>query len=220
MLPVAMAKQGAQEVEWQFDAVDIRPVERWLVQSLAKPASMSVTPACVQTIVDTYTDTDDWRLYRAGYSLRIRRTVSRFEATLKGLDAAVDGLRLRQEISQPVASADLSGLPAEGGPVGDRVRAMIGNSHLEPLFQVRTRRKIFQLDAGGAPAAEIVLDQTTIPVADGHEPARLRRVEVEARGVRRGHRLNDLLPPTEAVHRRVQSLQRGLEPPHRAPDPE
>src|SRR5256885_5682197 len=91
MLPVAMAKQGAQEVEWQFDAVDIRPVERWLVQSPAKPASMSVTPAGVQTIVDTYTDTDDWRLYPGRYFLPIWRPGRRVFGPLQGVGAGGGG---------------------------------------------------------------------------------------------------------------------------------
>src|SRR3989442_15662459 len=101
MLPVAMAKQGAQEVEWQFDAVDIRPVERWLVQSPAKPASMSVTPAGVQTIVDTYTDTADWRLYRGGYSLRVPRTGGRGEGPLWGVGAAGGGAPRRAGEAPP-----------------------------------------------------------------------------------------------------------------------
>src|SRR2546428_5841662 len=115
MLPVAMAKQGAQEVEWQFDAVDIRPVERWLVQSPAKPASMSVTPAGVQTIVDTYTDTDDWRLYRAGYSLRVRRTGRRVPGPPQGMGAAGGGRPPRRAASPPRGPAGPSRAPRRRG---------------------------------------------------------------------------------------------------------
>ena len=62
-----------QEVEWQFDAVDLRPVQRWL-SSRGADAVPSVGPGPVREHVDTYWDTDDWRLYRAGWSLRTRDT--------------------------------------------------------------------------------------------------------------------------------------------------
>jgi CHAD domain-containing protein len=47
------------------------------------------------------------------------------------------------------------------------------------LFQVRTRRRVFLLVLDGTAAGEVAVDRTTIPVADGSEAARLRRVEVE-----------------------------------------
>jgi CHAD domain-containing protein len=49
------------------------------------------------------------------------------------------------------------------------------------MFEVRTRRRTFQLLLEGIPAGELALDWTTIPV-DGGEPARLRRIEVELLG--------------------------------------
>jgi hypothetical protein len=60
------------EVEWQFDALDLRPVERWLatLPTLAVETDGGGTvTALAQTprrLVDSYLDTDDWRVARAG----------------------------------------------------------------------------------------------------------------------------------------------------------
>src|SRR5207247_63717 len=53
-----------------------------------------------------------------------------------------------------------------------------GNRPLLLLCEVRTSRRPYLLDVGPA-RAEVVLDETTIPVADSNRPVRLRRVEVE-----------------------------------------
>ena len=71
------------EVEWQFDALDLRPVERWLARLAAAGPSAGGTgrpenpgwravAAGPVSIVDRYLDTEDWRIGRAGYVLRLR----------------------------------------------------------------------------------------------------------------------------------------------------
>ena len=61
------------EIEWQFDALDLRPVERWLatLPTLAVETDDGGTvTALAQTprrLVDSYLDTDDWRVARAGF---------------------------------------------------------------------------------------------------------------------------------------------------------
>src|SRR5215475_8714449 len=93
----------AREVEWQFDAVDLRPVVRWLEGSDGATA-LEFTAAARGSVtqVDVYLDTDDRRFQRAGYALRVRR-VGRArtggEAMLKGLDASPadgNGPRIRR----------------------------------------------------------------------------------------------------------------------------
>jgi hypothetical protein len=67
------------ELEWQFDALDLRPVERWLStfgttlfeEGGERALTASAQPA--QRIVDSYLDTDDWRMARAGFAVRARR---------------------------------------------------------------------------------------------------------------------------------------------------
>ena len=165
-----------REVEWQFDAIDTRPVERWL-----NAAGDVVSPGGTKRFVDTYADTDDWRLYRAGYSLRLRVGQGGTEASMKSLSAGANGLRDRTEIAEQLPAGSLETLPAGEGPVGRRVRAVAGSHAIRPKFQVRTRRQTYLVSSNGSAAAEVALDATTIPV-EGREPARLLRVEVETNG--------------------------------------
>ncbi len=180
-----MAKD-VREIEWQFDALDLRPVLRWLANSGAWTDGGGISVAAVGSVsqADLYLDTDDQRFHRAGYALRIRRVGRRreAEATLKGLDSASSaepGLRSRREVSERLAGADPALLASAAGPVGERLRAVAGRKRLLPLFEVRTRRRTFTVEAEGSVPGEIALDETAIHPADGGPPARFRRVEVE-----------------------------------------
>jgi triphosphatase len=177
----------SREMEWQFDALDLRPVERWLSAPEEWQAATGVTvaPDGSKVEVDLYLDTDDWRFRRAGYALRLRRVGRRrtAEATLEGLDSVASGeraLRVRRELSESIEAADPALLLGSGGEVGDRARAVAGRKPLLSLFEIRTRRRVFTLTVDGLPPAELSLEETTIRAADGEPPTRLRRVEIDA----------------------------------------
>jgi CHAD domain-containing protein len=194
------------EVEWQLDAIDLRPVERWLAVRGALPSGRSrargglgqqADPAAdepkqllvsmpgleavagpVKRLVDAYFDTPDWRLGRSGYVLRTRQRAGRFEATLKDLAPSTAGLRRRLEVTEPLASAELDGLdPA--GPVGRRVKPLIGTRVLSQVLEVRTRRRPYALEVRGTPVGEVALDDTVIVAGEERHRIRLQRVEVE-----------------------------------------
>jgi CHAD domain-containing protein len=177
----------AHEVEWQFDTVDLRPVLRFLERPAGweDAGRVHVAPAGSDNHVDLYLDTRDRRFQRAGYALRIRRPMRRgvrgFEATLKALDPGDprSGLRNRREVSEEIDDPDPASLALASGAVGERVRAVAGTKPLLSLFEVRTRRRVFSMEADGVPPAELALDETAIRQADGASPARIRRVEIE-----------------------------------------
>ncbi|HET6171762.1 MAG TPA: CHAD domain-containing protein [Gaiellales bacterium] len=179
--------EGVRDVEWQFDAVDFRPVQRWLDQPERRndPSAVEVAADGSGVIqVEVYFETDDWRFRNAGYALRIRRLGRRHgaEASLKGLNpvsGGVPGLRSRLELSERLEGADLQTLLRAGGPVGRRVRALRGRKRLLPLFEVRTRRRTFVLNAPGSPSGTIAFDETAIRPPRGGSPVRLQRVEIE-----------------------------------------
>ncbi len=206
------------ETEWQFDAVHLAPVQRWLGQHAE--GTIRVEPAGTRSLVDTYLDTSDLRIYRARRSLRLRRIGRRTEMTLKTHAPAVAGVRSREEITERLPVPDVAALGADG-EVGWRVRALIGRRQLTELFEVRTRRQVFTLQHGARRAGELVLDRTVIGIGPRLEPARLRRVEVEvadatepeiATFVERLRRECGLLL---ATHTKFESgfLARGLEVP-------
>ena len=173
------------EIEWQFDALDLRPVERWLatlpalaietrdggtVTALARPP---------RRLVDSYLDCDDWRIARAGFVVRTRRRGRHDEVTLKDKRPAEgSGLRQRLEVTEVLPPPGLAALGHEG-PVGRRLRAIVGSRRLREVLQVRTRRRPFALRVGGVDVAEIALDDTMIVVGTGQRPMQLRHVEVE-----------------------------------------
>jgi triphosphatase len=172
--------EGRREIEWQLSAPDLGLVRTWLSDHDSVDG-LTIEALPGQTILDTYLDTDDWRIRRAGFALRLRDSPGRIEATLKDLAPASDGVRVRREFSEPLARADFEALAVGSGPVSSRVHDVTGPAPLKALFRVRTRRECFAAVAqGGQPAAEIALDDTVIAAADGDPSEHLRRVEVEA----------------------------------------
>ncbi|HSZ36752.1 MAG TPA: CHAD domain-containing protein [Acidimicrobiales bacterium] len=175
------------EVEWQFDALDLRPVERWLATlptlAIETEGGGPVT-ALAQTprrLVDSYLDTDDWRVARAGFVARTRQRGRNIEVTMKDMRPAQgDGLRQRLEVTEVMPLGGVRDLGPDG-PVGRRLHAIVGTRALDEVLQVRTRRRPFALRVGGVDVAEVALDDTVIVVGGGQRPMQLRRVEVEVR---------------------------------------
>jgi triphosphatase len=236
VLSQAHQASDQREVEWQFDAFDLRPVERWIAPRMeaASPADGEAANAVVPTasngavlrpkppreLVDTYLDTGDWRFHRAGYALRLRRHGRHVEATLKSLAPPSDGLRNRREITETLPADGLESLFASQGPVGARVRAVAGSHSVRPIFEIRTRRRPFAIAFNGATAGEIAMDETAVTAPDGGEPVRLQRVEVEVEGdsvdsltpLVADLRLQCLLRPAELSKFEAGLLAAGLEP--------
>ena len=116
---------------------------------------------------------------RAGFVVRTRRRGRHDEVTLKDTRPAEgNGLRQRLEVTEVLPTSGVGGLGPDG-PVGRRLRAIVGTRRLREVLQVRTRRRPFALRVGGVDAAEIALDDTVIVVGNGQRPMQLRRVEVE-----------------------------------------
>lgn len=164
-----------QEIEWQFDGAHLASIARWFAEG-HEDLGIFIEPGEEKVLTDVYYDTADWRLYRAGYALRIRRMgPRRSEATVKALIFAArgDSVRSRREISEPLRGKELSALlnKKRPGPVGERLKALVGSRELHPLFEVHTRRRtfnLFEVQTGGAdgsverqnngPLGEIVQD--------------------------------------------------------------
>jgi len=172
---VPVPGQDHIEVEWQFAALDTRPVARWLETSL--PPGFSVVREGTKEHDDRYFDTDDWRLNQAGYTCRIRVKPDGAELTLKSKSDASGGMRSRRELNEALESADVP--PARApGPCGQIVRAVAGRAPLLERFRLRTQRDVYELSDAGGVIGEIALDETAIPVGEDR-PVRLTRVEVE-----------------------------------------
>jgi len=216
-------KLDQQEVEWQFDALDVRPVGRWLENGVGEEPV--IVPGETREITDTYLDTEDWQIYQAGYALRLRRVEgkNRVEATMKLLvsEGEAPGLRSRREISEPLDSAEPGAFDDDSGPVGKRISALAGPKRLRTLFEIQTHRNTYGLILEGSEVGEVALDETTIPLENDAEPAHVRRVEIEVEpdAVLRlepfVERLRDAcrLSPATASKYEAGLFARGLAPP-------
>jgi CHAD domain-containing protein len=179
------------ELEWQFATQDLASARNWLA---AQPQNntdstserrFSTRPTL--NLQDTYYDSPDWLIFRAGFALRVRRASpddgvepANTEITLKSLHAGQDGLARRTEISENIGDTGLEEILASGQGIGSRIRELVGERPLTPLFHARTRRErrhLLEADSDLA-LAEVDLDETSIESPNGQGQA-LRRVEVE-----------------------------------------
>lgn len=201
-----MAKAGGQkttEVEWQFSALDVRPVMRWLAEQ-GVPGYATRESGTV-LLHDVYYDTADWRVNRAGYTLRVRKSGKGSEVTMKSMAEAVDGVRTRTEHTEKIdgdAPADLRTLPAS---VGDALRSIAGKQPLVPLFTLDTERHAVEVSDAEGTVGEVALDSTAIPVGAEDHPVRFTRVEVEVQSVERARPFVDTLVTAAALQPAVTS---------------
>jgi len=178
------------EQEWQFAAQDLESARRWLAAQPQEITERRCAPRPTLTLQDTYYDSSDWMIFRAGFALRVRRereadaaadtSEDGTEVTLKSLHNTQDGLAKRVEMSERVNGANIEEIVARPNGIGGRIRELVGSRALNRLFQVRTRRERQQLLEADTdlPLAEVDLDETSIESPSG-QARELKRVEVE-----------------------------------------
>jgi triphosphatase len=173
--------KDGREVEWQLACADLGSVRRWLSDH-GTIDGLILEPRSTLEIFDTYLDTDDWRIYRAGFVLRVRSESGTTEATLKSLHSASTEVADRREITETLNSSDSEAIRESIGPVGKRVCAVSGARTLLPLFELRTSRQRFAVRKSdeAVQLGEIALDETVISRPHGEPRASVLRVEVEA----------------------------------------
>ena len=168
-------------MEWQLACTDLSSVRRWLSEH-GTIDGLILEPRSTQQIFDTYLDTDDWRIHRAGFALRVRSGTGSTEATLKSLHSASTEVADRRELTETLLNSDSEAIRELVGPVGTRVSAVSGARALLPLFELRTSRQRFAVRKSDETRqlGEIALDETVISRPHGEPQASMLRVEVEA----------------------------------------
>src|SRR3984893_13096206 len=174
-------RKDGREVEWQLACTDLGSVRRWLADH-GTIDGLVLEPRSTQQIFDTYLDTDDWRIHRAGFALRIRSESGKSEATLKSLHSASAEVADRRELTESIENSESESIRQSVGPVGTRVHAVSGAHALLPLFEVRTSRQRFAIrrEDESQQLGEIALDDTVISRPHGEPQTSMQRVEVEA----------------------------------------
>ena len=189
------ARPNGRSLGWQFDALDLRPAERWLaalpLQAGELDGAVGSGSATTLTtlagppvrLVDRYLDTEDWRINRAGFVLRIRRHGRHVESTLRPISRRTPGGPCPSDIVQVLPDVDVADLAhleelGNAGPVALRVGAVIGRRPLRRVLEVRTRRRPFVVRSAGEHVLDVFLDDTVIVISGGGRPVQLRRVQI------------------------------------------
>ncbi len=168
-------------MEWQLACTDLGSVRRWLADH-GTIDGLVLEPRSSLQIFDTYLDTDDWRIHRAGFALRIRSGSGRSQATLKSLASASAEAADRRELTETLENSESESIRQSIGPVGTRILALSGARALLPLFEIRTSRQRFAIRREGEAQqlGEMALDETVISGPNGAPRTSMQRVEVEA----------------------------------------
>jgi len=180
----AQARPGpknGREIEWQLACTDLESVRRWLADH-GTIDGLVLEPRSTLQIFDTYLDTEDWHIHRAGFALRIRSGSGKPQATLKSLHSASTEVSDRLELNETLENSASDSILRSIGPVGARVQAVSGARALLPLFELRTSRQRFAIRSEHQvqQLGEIALDETTISRPHGAPETSMQRVEVEA----------------------------------------
>lgn len=140
----------------------------------AAAADAAAAGATTSPVESAYYDAQDRRLWRAGYTLRLRPKKGRYELTLKtrGTGAMVRG-EWTALLDRP--TADLTLLPRDA-PMA--LRSFVTADALHPVFRTEIERSTHVVDAHGA-RAEIAIDQGRIVAAGGKKAGHVREVELE-----------------------------------------
>ena len=184
-------------MEWQLACTDLGSVRRWLADH-GRIDGLVLEPRSTLQIFDTYFDTHDWRIHRAGFVLRIRSGSGRSQATLKSLNSAGAEVANRREMSETMENSESESIRQSIWPVGTRIHALSGARALRPLFEIRTSRQRFAIrrEDEAQQLGEIALDETVISRPHGAPETSMQRVEVEA-----------LTAAHEPLHSLVKTLQ-------------
>src|SRR3984893_13764776 len=113
-------QKNGREVEWQLACTDLGSVRRWLAEH-GTIGGLVLEPRSTLQLFDTYLDTDDWRIHRAGFALRIRSESGKSEATLKSLHSSNAEVADRRELSETLEDSASESIRRSFGPVGRRV---------------------------------------------------------------------------------------------------
>ena len=130
-----------------------------LIESLEAQAAHPHTRV---DIVDSYWDTPDWSLYRAGWAYRWRDASGQQSLTLKSIDGGKELLHRRVEVEQqgPASPENMSHY-VPGGQIADQL-AGLDLTDLRELFQVNNTRQIFDIQTQDETHVRAAVDQVTV----------------------------------------------------------
>jgi len=168
------------EIEAKFTLPNRDVFQR--LMSVDRLAGFSLSAGRVKQVRDTYLDTVERLILRAGYACRRRGQSEGILITLKGLGGAQGAVHRREEL-QVLISSDLP--PAQWSPssVRDRVLQLIGSAPLLPLFELQQLRTVRLMTQGERPVAELSLDDVQVKAGNREQVYLEMEVELKSQGI-------------------------------------
>jgi inorganic triphosphatase YgiF len=152
-----------QEVEAKF--IVRRPGQVDELLQLLESLGYDVAEGRDTEHADTYYDTDDLAIFRAGWAYRCRRRGQARTLALKSTGEGQDSVFVREELEQPIAGRTSPANPRlPAGPVADRLQEIAPGRYRARLFTVATRRSVIRVSGGEHQGLqlEIALDRSSI----------------------------------------------------------
>jgi triphosphatase len=144
---------AGREIELKLAIPDARTMA--VLARLRRVGPFALGSARVVRIEDTYLDTADGRLRRAGWACRIRKG-GVLQVTVKSLSPGADSVHDRQERQEEIASANLRTWPVA---IQRFVDERAGGMPLVALFRIRQRRRQCIVSDDGQELLELSLDE-------------------------------------------------------------
>ena len=169
-----LGPSGTQEREIKFRLPDDRDPAQ--VRQVIESAGFRLEPTGNIEHVDRYLDTDDWDLYRAGLSLRLRAEGGRLRLEAKSIASASSEVLARSEWAQDAPAGDPPWESLEPGPVAGLLLPLQGLRVLERLqirASVTNDRECFRWMRGESVIGLLTVDHVNAP------PATFREIELE-----------------------------------------
>ena len=160
----AIAAGPSREPGAAYEAIDPRPVRRWLLEE-APRLGYSVSEISAAEFDDRYLDTPDWRFHRAGLSLRVRTVAdgqlveSRVLPRAHARGVELTGARTYLEGNGVPDLKNCEGL------LGERVRSLVGHETLDGVVGYQGQGNILCGDGSGYDCD--IVDRVGL-VAKGH----------------------------------------------------
>ena len=130
---------------------------------------------------DLYLDTFDWRLFRHGFSLRLRHANEKVYYTLKSIGKIDDGRAERREIEIEVKGNVVDPTEAPVKEIQTEIAEIIHPRRLIGQLTIRTERQPYMVTSPGKALIELVFDSTGFLARGFNKPKRARRLfEMEA----------------------------------------
>jgi len=155
------------EIEAKFAVSDSKTFRR--LKSAKRLAGFVLSKGKTKRVRDTYLDSDDRRIFSAGYSYRRRVQARKILITLKALKTGTNGIHKREEF-EITLPADLPPTQWRPSPMRKFVLGLTHGKSLVPLFDLLQTRTIRALMRDKRRIAELSLDRVRVLTRDQRPP--------------------------------------------------